>query len=85
MAQLAVQPSGVRHGALMPAERAPHEGPREARTDTDDAEIAAIRCQHAVDVPSLSYSDDCAVNEPQVERRESGVEFEGTNDVGGEG
>jgi hypothetical protein len=33
VAQLAVQPSAVRHGALMPAEQAPREeqGPREAR------------------------------------------------------
>jgi len=61
------------------------EGPRKAWTDTDDGEITAIRCQHAVDVPSLSYSSDCSVDEPQVERRESGVEFEGTNNVGGEG
>lgn len=58
------------------------ERPRKTRTDTNGGEIASIRCQHPVDVPSLSDSDDCAVDEPQVERYESRIEFEGTNDVG---
>jgi len=56
------------------------ERPRKRRTDTDGGKIAAIRRQHAVDVPAFSYSDDCSIDESQVELRESGVEFEGTVD-----
>ena len=49
------------------------ERPRKTRTDTDGGEIATIRRQHAVDVPSFSYSGDCSIDEPQVELPESGV------------
>jgi hypothetical protein len=59
------------------------ERPRKTRTDTDCGEVAAIRRQHSVNVPSLGYSHDCPINQPQVEFPESGVEFEGTNHVGG--
>ncbi len=45
------------------------ERSRKTGTDTDGGKIAAIRRQRAVDVPSLSYSDDSAVDEPQVECR----------------
>ena len=59
------------------------ERSRETGTDTDGGEIATVRRQHPVDMPSLSYSDDGTVDESQVERCESRIEFEGTNDVGG--
>jgi len=58
------------------------ERSRKTGTDTDGRKIATIRRQHPVDVPSLSDSGGDAVDEPQVERRESRIEFEGTNDVG---
>jgi len=51
------------------------ERSRKMGADTDGRKIAAIRRQHPVDVPSLSYSDDGAVDEPQVQRRESRIEF----------
>ncbi|HEV8575296.1 MAG TPA: hypothetical protein VGR43_11385, partial [Dehalococcoidia bacterium] len=59
------------------------ERSRKTGTDTDGRKIAAIRRQHPVDVPSLSHSHDCPIDQPQVELPESGVEFECTNDVGG--
>ncbi len=58
------------------------ERPREAWAHTDGGEVAAIRGQYPVDVPSFRDRSDCSVYEPQLERRESGVELEGTNDVG---
>src|SRR5574337_1568407 len=59
------------------------ERPRQTRTDSDCGKVAAIRCQHSVDVPSLSDCNDCPIDQPQVELRESGVELEGANNVGG--
>jgi hypothetical protein len=59
------------------------ERPGKTQTDTDRGEVAAIRGRHSVDVPSLSYRHDCPIDQPQVELPESGVEFEGANDVGG--
>jgi hypothetical protein len=59
------------------------ECPRETRADTDCGEVATISRQYSVDVPSLSYGDDCSIDQSQVELPESGVEFEGANNVGG--
>jgi hypothetical protein len=59
------------------------ERPCETRANTDCGEITAIRRQHSVNVPSLSYCNDGPIDQPEVELRESGVEFEGTNNVGG--
>jgi len=39
------------------------ERPREAWTDTDGGEVAAIRRQDAVDVPSLRYSNDRPIDQ----------------------
>ena len=58
------------------------ERPGKTRTDTDSGEVAAIRGQHPVDVPPLGYSHDGPIDQSRVELPESGVEFEGTDNVG---
>ena len=68
--------SASRHGNRL--ERLRRRGP--TRTEAKSRRSAR---QHSVDMPSFSYSRDCSIDQPQVELRESGIEFEGTNDIGG--
>ncbi len=60
------------------------KGTREARTDTDRAEVPSISRQNPVDLPAFSDGGHGPVNKAQSESFELGVEFQRSRNIGWE-
>ncbi len=58
---------------------------RQTWTDTYRTEVAAIRREYTIDLPSLGDGGDQAVHQSEIEILEFRIKFEGADEIGGKG